>query len=271
MENNELKYSKKGRKSKNKIVPILKANSINVDIPIIAHLPIDYSEVMGIDQCNDIFLKPEPTEYKDHFSDKENKILKHRIEELTERLKKYEKNNKPCVKLLINNESKCWWCSHAYNTPTVGLPEHYYNGTFFNNGSFCSYNCAMAYNIDINDESVSKRNSLLNLQYIKTYNMNHSCNQITPAPSWKILKDFGGSIDIDEFRENFTLNQSNYLYLKPPIISRISYVEIVPMNPIVENDKPNEYILKRTKPLNSTKYSLESAMGLKKILNTNTS
>ena len=270
MESIEFKQSKKGRKPKNKIIPILKTSTQNMDIPIIAHLPINHSEIICNKQLNDIFIKSESNDIKivEYSNDKEIKILKNKIDELTEKLKKYEKKSKTCVHILSNNKSKCWWCAHDYDTPTIELPEHYYNGTFYNNGNFCSYNCAMAYNIDINDENISKRNSLLNLQYIKTYN---TYLPITPAPSWKILKDFGGSIDIEEFRNNFIINQVNYLYLKPPIISRISYVEKIPINEDVGINKTTDYVLKRSKPLNSTKYSLESAMGLKKILNINES
>ena len=44
----------------------------------------------------------------------------------------------------------------------------------------------MSYNIDLNDEKVWKRNSLLNLLYRQTYKSND--DEILPAPSWKILK-----------------------------------------------------------------------------------
>ena len=161
MDPTELKHSKKGRKPKNKIVPILKVSSINIDTPIIAHLPINHAEIIDIDNIhiNDIFIKSDLfNEYKksDYVNDKEIKFLKNKIEELSERLKKYEKKSKACVYILSNNKSKCWWCSNYYSTPTIELPENYYNGVFYNNGNFCSYNCAMAYNIDINDENISK-------------------------------------------------------------------------------------------------------------------
>lgn len=260
MEEIVVKTNKRGRKPKNRIIPILKIEQTNTDMPIIAHLPISYSEIMG-DDMDEIFIRPSL-----HSNDKEIKILKNKIDELNEKLKKYEKVNKPSIHQLINNKSKCWWCKHSYTTPNIELPEHYYNDTFYSSGFFCSYNCACAFNIDINDENVSKRNSLLNYLYKKTYNITID---IIPAASWKILKDFGGSISIDDFRDNFTYNTMNYLYIKPPSISRISYVEKVP---IIEEDiivKTNEYVLKRSKPLNNTNFSLETTMGLKKVVNSN--
>jgi hypothetical protein len=280
--------NKRGRKPKSHIIPTLKTYN-NLDTPIIAHLPIEYSDI--IDQ-NDIFIKMEPivvpkvsssnkieinkkndthlqfvnldsTEYK-FSSEKEIKLLKNKIEELNAIIKKNDKlNNKPNVQPLnSDNSSKCWWCSYNCD-PIVELPEHYFNNMFYTNGKFCSYNCAMAYNIDLNDENISKRNSLLYLHYKKTYNT--SCI-ITPAPSWKILKDFGGSVTIEDFRSNFITHTFNYLYIKPPLISRIAYVEKTPVIEETEIIKPNEFILKRSKPLNSTKYTLESTIGLKKII-----
>ena len=88
-----------------------------------------------------------------------------------------------------------------------------------------------------------------------------------PAPSWKILKDYGGTITIEDYRTNFITNCTNYIYIKPPLISRISYIEKIPTVEIPDVLKLNEYILKRSKPLNSSKYTLESTIGLKKILN----
>ena len=192
--------------------------------------------------------------------------MKNKIDELNNKLKNYEKTNKPSIIPIYNNKSRCWWCRYNYDLISVELPEHYFNKMFYSIGNFCSYNCCMAYNIDINDENVSKRNSLLYLLYKQTYKNDIV---IKPAPSWKILKDNGGSITIDEFRENFISNKIDYLYIRPPFVSRISYVEKVPINEITEVIKTNDLLLKRSKPLNSSKYSLESTIGLKKIINKN--
>ena len=40
--------------------------------------------------------------------------------------------------------------------------QFYFNDKFYCSGNFCSYNCALAYNIDQND-NVWKKTSLLNL------------------------------------------------------------------------------------------------------------
>ena len=48
------------------------------------------------------------------------------------------------------------------------------------------------------------------------------------------------------------------------MISRISYIEKIPIRKDDDDDIiNNDLILKRTKPLKSSKYNLESIMGLK--------
>ena len=52
------------------------------------------------------------------------------------------------------------------------------------------------------------------------------------------------------------------------MVSRIAHIEKTPR--VVSNiPKKNELVLKRSKPLNSSKYTLETTMGLKKIMNHN--
>lgn len=257
--------SKRGRKPKSLSTPIFKTYE-NIEGPLIAHLPIDYSDIMN-EQNNEVFVKSDLNQFvfnETPVPNKEINLLYSKIDELTERIKKYEKINKPVVQSFNSmSDSRCWWCAYSYTTPTVELPEHFFHNMFHCIGKFCSYNCAMSYNIDINDENISKRSSLLYLHFKNTYN---DSKKIIPAPSWKILKDFGGTVDIEEYRCNFITNTINYLYIKPPLVSRISYVEKTPVNQTIEILKPNDLVLKRTKPLNSTKYTLESTIGLKKII-----
>ena len=54
----------------------------------------------------------------------------------------------------INEDTKCWWCKNSFNTPNITLPEQYFDGTFYCIGNFCSYNCAKAYNLDLNDNNI---------------------------------------------------------------------------------------------------------------------
>ncbi len=250
----------KGKRGRRPKVPTIvnKPENFNIDTPIIAHLPIDLSDVIN-EQVDDIFIKPE-------YNDGEIKMLKKKIDDLTLKINKYERNIKPSIIQCHDNDNniKCWWDTYSFNTPSVKMPESYFNGIFNCIGNFCSWECMMAYNIDINDENISKRTSLIYMMYKKTYN---SYKIIKQAPSWKILIDFGGPLSIDEFRENLISNSLDYTYIKPPMISRISYIEKIPLKKDDDNIKNDDLVLKRNKPLKSSKYNLESIMGLKKIVN----
>ena len=128
--------SKRGRKPKNKIneTPFIN-NKIDETLPIIVHLPIQLNED---NSCNKLIEKP----------------------------KKKRTNNcdKEVFKIELDKTTKCWWCRYNFNTERVELPENYFNECFYCTGNFCSYNCAAAYNIELNDENVFKRQSLLHLQ-----------------------------------------------------------------------------------------------------------
>ena len=253
-----MEKGKRGRRPKVSNI-VNKIENFATDTPIIAHLPIDLSEVIN-EQVDDIFIKQD-------CNDNEMKILKKRVEELTLKLNKYERNLKPSIMPCSNddNHTKCWWDTYLFNTPSIKMPESYFNGIFNCSGNFCSWECMMAYNIDINDENIAKRTSLIYMMYKKTYN---SYRIIKQAPSWKTLIDFGGPLLIEEFRENLITNSLDYNYIKPPIISRISYIEKIPLKKDEDDNVKNEdLVLKRNKPLKSSKYNLESIMGLKKIVN----
>lgn len=76
------------------------------------------------------------------------------------------------------------------------------NGYYITDGCFCSFNCAKAYILS------NKHNTMFeNSQYLllKMYNemYNKKITKIIPAPSFRILKPFGGNTDIYDFRSNF--------------------------------------------------------------------
>ena len=255
-----MEKSKRGRRPK---VPIniTKIENLNSDTPIIAHLPIDLSEVIN-EQVDEIFIKPD--NHYENYNDTEVKMLRKKIDELQTKLLKYEKNVKPSI-IVCEGKSKCWWDKHYFNTPALEMPISYFNGIFNCEGKYCSWECMMAYNIEINDENVAKRTSLIYMMQKKTYN---TFKIIKPASSWKILIDFGGVISIEDFRTNLLTNSLDYNYIKPPMISRISYIEKIPIKIDDNNElKNDDLVLKRSKPLKSSKYNLESIMGLKKIVN----
>jgi hypothetical protein len=254
-----IEKKKRGRKPKGNIMN-LKTEENSEDEIIIANLPILIEED---DFCSEtIFVKNENNTINE---------LKKEIDVLKKTLNKFKINNNvnTVMKMDYNkSDLKCWWCRNKFDTPKVSLPEQYYDDKFLTNGIFCSYNCAKSYNLNLNDFNVQKRNNLLNLFYYKTYG---EFKEILPAPSWKVLKEYGGLLDIEKFRDNFILNTTEYLYLEPPITSHKPIIEeksrkselFLSLQKEIEDE--NDLILKRTKPIKSKIESLEDLMGLKKI------
>lgn len=95
-------------------------------------------------------------------------------------------------------------------------------------GIFCSPNCCLAFILD------NKHNKLYDQSEMLLYkNLTASAGAISPAPHWRMLKEYGGSMDIKDFRKSFKSNEISvqvgttleptkilcYLYTKVPAIN----------------------------------------------------
>lgn len=143
----------------------------------------------------------------------------------------------------LPNYSDCFWCRHPFSSEPIGCPIRYiphkivktlhsqitresYNivqnisntsirsknfepnehiethGIYETDGVFCSFNCCMAY-IDSNIKN--KKYHLSKTLLYKLYNDYYGkiSTDIVSAPDWKILKNYGGYMTIDEFRQSF--------------------------------------------------------------------
>lgn len=263
---------KRGRKPKNKAVEVVNTLEEQIDSDkevIIAYLPINLSDIntekkeIEKQPDDDIFIKSENIKscYSDekYTSQNANNCVKSNYGKFFNKINIYN--------IKFNSNTKCWWCKNCFESEQLALPEQYFNETFYCLGNFCSYNCIKAYNIDINDHLIWKRESLINLMYYFTYGI---FKEITPAPSWLILEDFGGIINIIDFRQNFDMLDLEYIVLQPPIISRQmqieeSYKKNQPQNFIINksNNSENFLTLKRSKPIETSQLNLEISMGLK--------
>ena len=275
---------KRGRKPKNKIIENKTSDSpINSEEePIIVHLPISLEDVVNVSNDDDssiqnkIFIKSEKDLLKQPKPVVNNTIGEEQLlKQINQKLMETEKIfmlGKSVNKVNVHNikfkqGTKCLWCKHTFDTPSVELPEDYFNLTFYCTGNFCSWNCAKSFNIDINDCATWKRESLLNLMYFKTYG---EFKEIVPAPSWLMLEDFGGLLNINEFRKLFEYNNKDYLVLHPPLITRQLQIEESykksnnnnMMANKLENIYDGDLVLKRNKPIESNNFNLEKTMGL---------
>jgi hypothetical protein len=162
----------------------------------------------------------------------------------------------------------CWWCCHNFNTIPIGLPEKYLNDTFYLYGCFCSFNCAQAYNLNMNDQKIWERYSLLNFLKKKICINNNiqykNLDFICPAPPRQSLDIFGGPMNIKDFRDSLYILCKNYNYILPPMVPLIGVLEMIPQDLTPTNIKikniNNNLKLQRSKPLPSFNSNLLQLM-----------
>lgn len=87
-------------------------------------------------------------------------------------------------------------------------------------GYFCSFNCALSYNIDMKDSSVGYRQQLLLslLNDIRTRNGLSKTNSIEMAPRRELLKKYGGKLTLEQFREKSKISTISYDLYLPPLV-----------------------------------------------------
>ncbi len=294
LETTEVVKKKRGRKPKTLITPKIDNSNDNKLVnsdeeKVILHLPITMNDInnSGYDNNDnndlDVFIKPneiinnnlivssENNDISIHDHDKTMGVSLSSTDICTMSMR--TPNKIQSYHLNFSKNTKCWWCKNYFDSPPVQLPEDYYNNTFFCIGNFCSFNCSKSYNLSLNDTLIWKRESLLNLLYYETYS---EYVNITPAPHWITLEEYGGTLSIEDFRQNSIVNTKEYLVLHPPLISRqmqieesykINKLKEVPLdkvNKLYSDIQPNdsECIIKRTKPVQSAQFNLEKTMGL---------
>jgi hypothetical protein len=188
----------------------------------------------------------------------------------------------------LSTSVHCYWCSHRFDSPPVGLPIKYIpsssssggQGKFQTIGCFCSLQCACAYNFDSNRDSEDEcmtRYGLLNALSAKL-----GCGRIVkPAPSRLALSMYGGHMSIDEFRSYGNGSrlsegvQRQIIINCPPMQSLTQQVEDIAETDMtseyryvpLDNDRVQRYQekvrLQRTKPLSDMKNTLDRTMKLK--------
>lgn len=83
------------------------------------------------------------------------------------------------------------------------------NNYYETDGIFCSFNCCMAYilSVEIHTNPLYRfSENLLMKMYNDFYDNNDRDStplEIIPAPHWRLLKEYGGTLTIGEFRETF--------------------------------------------------------------------
>jgi len=156
----------------------------------------------------------------------------------------------------------CWWCRHPFKNEPCSAPIYSTseNGIRME-GSFCSYNCALSYIVDQNTYLMWECASLLRTMHKKE---TASKERLLPAPHWKTLKSYGGELDIEKYRENFTIHRNKFRIMNWPYIPSNVYIEELNENKHVSITKKDRgYSISRNKPFYSSSNSLENLMKLR--------
>jgi hypothetical protein len=72
--------------------------------------------------------------------------------------------------------------------------------SYVTTGTFCSFNCVVSYILDNSHDADFDKS----LELLSSILLDGGVDTLPPpAPSWKLLKRFGGHLDIESFRKNF--------------------------------------------------------------------
>ena len=122
-----------------------------------------------------------------------------------------------------STQCECWWCDNTFDDLPAYIVNYYRNNIYYVFGNFCSFNCALKYNIKmLKDFKCNTRHALTNSLRIKVTGV------ITPikfAGDRELLISKGGKITIEKFRDGFSVISSNLKINIPPLIPLVHVIE----------------------------------------------
>lgn len=184
------------------------------------------------------------------------------------------KDSSDVKKIPESSDIACYWCCHVFGNRPVVLPVRDTGEHLIVMGNFCSPECAMSYLFDIHQDSHTRweQLSLLNRVY------GEACGgKIQPAPPRAILKHFGGSLTIQDYRQIIQSHKIRVDVHLPPMVSILATMDTKPIDfydaNITKNvsetvkerlQKAEEVLrLRRTKPLKAWESTLDACINLK--------
>lgn len=182
-------------------------------------------------------------------------------------------------KLPEKTEIACFWCCHSFATQPFAIPSHVVDDIWHMYGNFCSPECATAHLFKerIDNHAQWERYALLNGLYAEDADVPAgSPRGIRPAPPREVLRMFGGSMDIAEYRAVLHEKKLRIDVLTPPMVSIIQTMDTKPVdfydqnvkNVFAKGDLQHKYNapgaqglrLRRSKPVKSRESTVEWAM-----------
>jgi hypothetical protein len=206
------------KKTKKNLLNTMVKN-INKDEHVVLQLPLTQTQIdkiCNIDKNYDKDVDPQPYERNCCYLDDQFNTVMH------------QENNVAFEKEFIDHKNQCcFWCCHPIDYKIYGMPINYnsINDSYTLYGTFCSLQCANAYNFSVHtgSDKLWEINSMIQMLG-KRYGFS---NFIRPAPSRYLLKMFNGNLSIEEFRKLHHNNETTHVLNLPPMISITSGYEIV--------------------------------------------
>jgi hypothetical protein len=176
-------------------------------------------------------------------------------------------------KWIEKTDIACLWCCHQFKNTPWGIPYKFVGGIFQLFGNFCLPNCALSYILKFynDDDSLWEKVALLNLLYFKVYGQYKT---LIPSYDKMSLKIFGGTLEIEEYRNLVSNNDKSYNIEFPPCNTIIPMLEeiykktqlnntFIPIDKNRINIANNELKLKRSKPIINHKNTLDFCLSSK--------
>lgn len=159
----------------------------------------------------------------------------------------------------------CWWCAHDIEGPVVGCPvthrrvidphTHEKRDGFRFLGYFCSWPCARAYGEThlSNNDNMQQLGQFMyavllfivrKLRKVGLIEENFHPPHVRPAPHFSLLKKFGGSLTIEEFRRQTELDNGKELTVVPDWMPIIPAGMKVTESPCISRSFTDEFNLR---------------------------
>ena len=117
---------------------------------------------------------------------------------------------------------RCWWCTYPFDGTPCSIPYKYDDDEFSVFGCFCSFECAMAYIVNVVKDKKWEKAGFLHMMYRAIHGKD---DMINPAPPKEVLVDYGGKLTIEKYRERSCNKIISYDIVIPPIVSLRPQIE----------------------------------------------
>jgi hypothetical protein len=198
----------------------------------------------------------------------------------SERLMVQFQDSNRAQKLPERTDCYCFWCCHPFDSSPCVIPSDIKETIWYVYGNFCSPECGVAYlfheRLDSNVQW--ERYAMLNSLYSRDCEVVHgSSTGVRSAPKREVLRIFGGSMDIREFRAILHEKKLRLDVLTPPMVSIIQTMDTKPID-FYDQSLRNVFVptearrlnapgaqglrLRRSKPIAGKESTLEFVMNI---------